>query len=88
MLEHSFCTTWFWLLILLQVGFASGCVVLVRGVSRPGLGASRKLFPFFLFLSPRLLISSGKKAVHSAVKEKIVLRNGKGQGGKAEGASE
>lgn len=88
MLEHSLCTTWFWLLILLQVGFTSGCAVLVRDVSRPGLGASGKLFPFFLFLSPWLLISSGKKAVHSAVKEKIVTRNGKGRGSKAEGASE
>ena len=82
----SLCMTWFWLLILLQVGFVVDAQV--RDVSRLGLGASRKLFPFFLFLSPWLLISSGKKAVHSAVKEKIVTRNGKGQGSKAEGASE
>lgn len=79
---------WFWPLILLQVGFVARCTVLVRDVSRPGLGASRKLFPFFLFLSPWLLISSGKKAVHSTAKEKIGTRNGKGQGSKAEGASE
>lgn len=62
--------------------------MLVRDASRLGLRVSRKLFPFFLFLSPWLLISSGKKAVHSAVKEKIVTRNGKGQGSKAKGASE
>lgn len=37
-----------------------------------GLGASRKLFLFFLFLSLWLLISSGKKAI----------LNGKGQGSK------
>lgn len=63
-------------------------IMLVRDVSRLGLGASRKLFPFFLFLSPRPLISSGKKAVHSAVEEKIVTRNGKGQGSKGESSSE
>lgn len=51
-----------WLLLLLQVGFVVGCTVLVRDVSKPGLGVSRKLFPFFLFLSPCLLISSGKKS--------------------------
>lgn len=66
----SLCTTRFWLLFLLQVGFVVGCAVLVRDVSRQGLGRSRKLFPFFLFLSPWLLISSGKEAVRSAVKEK------------------
>lgn len=54
------CVPWFRLLILLQVGFAVGCRVLVRDVSRLGLGVSRKLFPFFLFLSPWLQISSGK----------------------------
>lgn len=82
------CTTWFWLLILLQVGSVVRCTVLVRDVSRLGLGTSRKLFPFFLFLSPWLLISSRKKAVHSVVKEKTVTRNGKGQGSKAGGTSE
>lgn len=51
-----------WLLLLSQVGFVAECTVLLRGVSKPGLGASRKLFPFFLFLSPCLVISSGKKS--------------------------
>lgn len=42
-------------------GVGQGCL---------GLGTSRKLFLFFLFLSLWLLVSFGKKAVRFAVKEK------------------
>lgn len=59
-----------WLLLLLQVGFVVGCTVLVRDISKLGLGASRKLFPFFLFLSPCLLISSGKKSAFCSTRKK------------------
>lgn len=46
---------------------------------------SRKLVLFLLFLSPWLLISSGKKAVHSAVKEKKLYVMGRDEAAKAGG---